>query len=109
MYVHQLRRRAAVVDTSDSQRQSNMDSQSLLVTQTIDGGSFCDDQECQPEAAAEDTVSERFQRGDIVEVAKRTWVGINRPGGTARITAVHEGKSPAIYLIISENDIIFIC
>lgn len=33
-----------------------------------------------------------FYAGDLVEVTDRTWAGVNKPGGTARITGVNDGR-----------------
>jgi len=43
---------------------------------------------------------EEFQVGDLVEVIERQWVGINKRGGTARITKVHGDGFYAVKFLI---------
>jgi len=40
---------------------------------------------------------EKIGQGDIVNVQSRTWPGINKPGGVARVTKVHEGGNSIKY------------
>ena len=50
-------------------------------------------------AAASDTTEKekKISKNDIVNVQSRTWPGINKPGGVARVTKVHEGGNSIKY------------
>jgi len=50
-------------------------------------------------AAASETIEKekKIGKGDIVNVQSRTWPGINKPGGVARVTKVHEGGNSIKY------------
>ncbi len=39
---------------------------------------------------SQSSVQSPFQVGDLVEVASRSWAGINRPGGVGRVTKIYE-------------------
>ena len=44
--------------------------------------------------STDDAYEVEFQVGDVVDVMRRMWPGINKPGGVARITKIRfdEGK-----------------
>ncbi|KAF1327875.1 Breast cancer susceptibility 1 protein, partial [Globisporangium splendens] len=44
-----------------------------------------------------------FVKGQLVEVKSRTWIGINKSGGTARITKVNDGTSAYIFAIVHDT------
>lgn len=51
-------------------------------------------------AAASKTTEKKekkISKNDIVDVQSRTWPGINKPGGVARVTKVHEGGNSTKY------------
>ncbi|RHY30760.1 hypothetical protein DYB32_004055 [Aphanomyces invadans] len=63
------------------------------------GGSYSNDTSVIPDAAraaSTDTLPSTFNVGDLVEVETRTWPGINKIGGAARVTRVYEENGDAV-------------